>query len=159
MSAADLGTQAFAHLSYVGIARTRLACPLARTHLASLWCWRGDGGDLSTNRTVRLQWPLLSPGKGSLSSRCRRGACDIRVVACVLTVPSFLSLLCSIIDRARLDVMVWRLSCVLPCKLSCLQIVAARICTHRREGCSLRHCESSFSLRRNFLLIASHTEL
>ena len=35
--------------------------------------------------------------------------------------------------------MVWRRSCVLP--LSCLKCRAARLCTHRREGCPLRHCE------------------
>ncbi|TBU25183.1 hypothetical protein BD311DRAFT_518078 [Dichomitus squalens] len=45
--------------------------------------------------------------------------------------------------------MVWRRSCVLRSKSLVPRIRAARLCTHRREGCPLRHCEFSSSLCRN----------
>ena len=100
-------------------------------------------GDLFGDRTARLRLRCRLAGEVALWSQCRRSACGLRVLLVVLlTIPSPpFSFSMFNFRPVSTRSMVWRRSCVLP--LSCLKCRAARLCTHRREGCPLRHRESS----------------
>ena len=131
---------------------TRLfACLLARTRL--LGGGRGDGpfGGLDQNRSI--DWVRPSHGasvvRSPCSSRCRRSACGLRVVSCVIDgALAFLFFPPCAIQRGFLvGVIELKLNLDATWLRACspgfrgLASGAARLCTHRREGRSICHCE------------------
>lgn len=122
------------------------ACLQARTHLASS---RGGLGNLFG--TGQLGGVALWVGL----CLCRQAVGALAVsmfVGCIID-HLFLSHPLFYVRSSPISTrwLVWRRSCVLT--LSCVECRAARLCTHRREGCSLcyRECRSSLALTHTLL--------